>query len=301
MLQSESSNTKIFEGGTAMLELPYVVGDFTWTGVDYIGEASIGWYSFDLRKHENKLWTLAYCGDIDLCGNKRPQSMYRETVWGSGPKLAAVVHSPFPTFGPRLGTTWGYDDVHAHWNWEGYEGKKLKVEVYSRCEKVELWLNGRRLGCKPSSRATRYKAVFEVPYRPGALSAVGFENGKPTARLRLETAGKPAALRLIREPRPLRAGGQDLAYLRAEVVDARGRRVPKAMNRIEIEVSGAASLAGFGSANPQNLDSFQDATHPAFEGRALLALRGAKKPGLVTVKAASLGLRPAFCRLRSTA
>jgi beta-galactosidase len=299
MYQSESSNQKIFESGMAMLEKPYVIGDFTWTGFDYIGEASIGWISFNLKKYDNRIWTLAYCGDLDLSGFKRPQSHYRETVWGSGPKMSLMVHSPFPTFGPREGMHWGFDDVQAHWSWPGYEGKKLKVEVYTRCEKVELFLNGRRIGSQKCGRSTKFKAAFQVPYRPGALSAVGYEKGKAVARCRLETAGTPAALRLVPERPSLKAGGQDLAFVHAEVVDGRGRRVPQARPRIEVAVKGAATQAAFGSADPQNLESFQDAGHPAFEGRALLVLRSGKSKGFVQVSASSPGLRPARLRLRS--
>ncbi len=296
--QSESANQKIFESCTAMQELPQVTGDFVWTGWDYIGEASIGWFSFDMRRPQNKKWTLAYCGDLDLLGHARPQNLYRRTVWGSGPKLSILVKSPSPSFGKRWVGTWSYDDVHPHWNWPGDEGKKLRVELYSRCEKVELFLNGRRIGRKETGKNTRYKALFRVPYRPGTLSAVGYVGGKVAERVRLDTAGKAAALRLTPEKRLLKAGGQDLGYVHVEVVDARGRRVPQATDRIRVEVKGAASQAGFGTANPINLESFQDAEHPAFEGRALLVVRTGKGSGEAVIRAEAPGLKPARLRLQ---
>jgi beta-galactosidase len=301
LYQSESSNAKMFEAWAAGQGQPYVIGDFSWTGYDYIGEASIGYYNFDLRRGENKLWTLAYCGDLDLCGYKRPQSLYRETLWGSGPKISAVVHSPFPTFGrsPGLGHGWTYADVRSHWNWTGWEGKKLGVDVYTRCERVELWLNGKRIGVKKVGRNTRFMARFKVPYRPGKLEAVGFEGGKRIAQWALVTAGAPAGLRVRAERPNLKADGQDLAFVHLEVVDRQGRRVPTAQNSLQVEVAGAASLAGLGTGHPQNIESFQDPVHPAFEGRALLALRTTRRAGSIRVRVTSPGLKPAVIALKA--
>ncbi len=299
MYQSESSSQEIFESCMAMQELPYVIGDFVWTGYDYIGEASIGWYSFNWEKGENRLWTLAYCGDLDLLGHPRAQNLYRRTLWQSGPRVSAVVHSPFPTFGPRKLGNWGYQDAHAHWTWPGWEGRKLKVDLYTRCDKVVLLLNGRRIGSRKVGRGTKFMASFQVPYKPGALTALAYEGGRLAARCRLDTAGEPAALRLRPERPSLKSGGQDLAFIQAEVVDAKGRRVPHATHRLRVEVAGAGSLAGFGSANPLNIESFQDSSHPAFEGRALLAIRSLKSRGAVAVTARAPGLKPARLALKA--
>jgi beta-galactosidase len=298
MYQSESSNQRIFESAMAAQDMPWVVGDFVWTGFDYIGEASIGYHSFDLSKRENRMWTLAYCGDLDLCGYKRPQSYYREAVSGTGPKISAMVRSPFPSFGPRQAGTWCFVDVQAHWTWPGWEGKKLTVEVYSRCERVELRLNGRLVGRAKPSRANKFRPSFKISYQPGALLAEGFEGKKKVAKWALQTTGKPAALRLQAERSSLKADGQDLAFVHVEVLDRLGRRVPFADNLVKLEISGAAHQLGFGSSHPQNLESFQDQEHRAFEGRALLALRAGKSKGQVRIKAFSEGLKPASISLR---
>jgi beta-galactosidase len=300
LYQSESGAENIFKGWAAGQGQAYVVGDFPWTGYDYIGEASIGYYNFDLRRGENKLWTLAYCGDLDLCGYKRPQSYYREVLRGSGPKISAMVRCPVPSFGtsPGLGKGWTFDDVRPHWNWPGWEGKKLGVDVYTRCERVELRLNGKRVGVKKAGRNTQFKARFKVPYLPGRLEAWGLEGGQKTCHWTLSTAGAPAAVRVTAERGNLKADGQDLGFLHLEVVDRQGRRVPTARNILQVEVKGAASLAGLGTGHPQNIDSFQDNVHAAFEGRALLALRTGRRAGAVRVKLSSPGLKAALISLK---
>lgn len=299
--QSESNCEKMFESWEQSRDQPYVVGDFAWTGWDYIGEASIGWCSFDLRERENKLWTLAYCGDIDICGYKRPQNDYRETLWGTGDNLAIVVHSPEPTFGPSpmLGKGWSFADVHPHWTWTRNEGKRMTVDVFTRCENVELRLNGKKIGTKKVGKETRFTARFEVPYKPGTIEARGFTAGKKITEQSLVTTGPAVGLRLRAEKNRLTADGQDLAYVHVEVVDAKGRRVPTARVPVTVEVEGAANLIGFGTGHPRNLDSFQDPTHDTFEGRALLALRSLRRPGLIRLRAVSPGLRPAALSLKT--
>jgi beta-galactosidase len=291
--QSESSSQRIFESCFETQEMPWVIGDFVWTGYDYIGEASIGWHSFDLSKRENRMWTTAHCGDLDLCGHARPQNHYRQVMWGTGPALALAVHSPFPSFGPRVAGSWSYDDVQPHWNWAGYEGKKLAVDVYTQCDRVELRLNGRKIGTAKSDKATKFKASFKVPYQPGRLMAVGYREGKKAGEAVLQTAGKPVALRLRSEKALVDADGQSLLFAHVDVVDGSGRRVPTADNLLAVETSGAAERVAFGTAHPQNLDSFADAEHRAYEGRALLVFRAGAKKGGLRVKVSSAGLKSA--------
>jgi len=132
-----------------------------WTSFDYIGEASIGWRGFWPDEHLYP-WTLAYCGDIDICGWKRPQSYYRDVLWQPN-QLSLFVKAPEPTFElnqkKEFWSQWHWHDVLSDWNWQGYEGKPMEVNVYSSCKQVELFLNGKSLGKKPTNRDNQFIAV----------------------------------------------------------------------------------------------------------------------------------------------
>ncbi|MEP6514471.1 MAG: DUF4982 domain-containing protein [Parafilimonas sp.] len=119
-----------------------MIGDFVWTGFDYIGEASIGWLGYPQE-------TNFYPWDIDICGWKRPQSFYRDALWKEN-QLSVFVKPPRPSFSvnPKKEdwSIWNWNDVVADWNWKGYEDSALEVNVYSSCDETELFLNGKSLG-----------------------------------------------------------------------------------------------------------------------------------------------------------
>ncbi|MEA3400637.1 MAG: glycoside hydrolase family 2 TIM barrel-domain containing protein, partial [Armatimonadota bacterium] len=141
---SESTAGEAFEHWMSVLELDHVIGDFVWTALDYLGEAGIGRVYFEgepfsfLGDHP---WHQANCGDLDLCGFKRPQSYYRDVLWERGDPLYIAVHSPVPEGKTPALTYWGWQDVWPNWTWLGREGQSFQVDVYSACEKVELFLN----------------------------------------------------------------------------------------------------------------------------------------------------------------
>ena len=140
ILSTESFPLESFKYWMAVLDYPWVIGDFVWTGYDYLGEASIGWRG---HPHEGSFypWNHAYCGDLDICGFKRPQSYYRDILWKNGNQISLFVISPTPSFpvnhNKEKWSKWNWQDVIGHWNWPEYKGKVLKVEVYSSCEEIE--------------------------------------------------------------------------------------------------------------------------------------------------------------------
>ncbi len=123
MMGTESYALEAFGSWMEVEDNPYVIGDFVWTGFDYIGEASIGWLGYD-QYAAFYPWNLAYCGDIDICGWKRPQSYYRDVLWKPN-QLSLFVKSPKPSFAenPKLQTwsRWNWKDVVPEWNWKGNE------------------------------------------------------------------------------------------------------------------------------------------------------------------------------------
>jgi beta-galactosidase len=154
MVGTESFPKEAFENWMSVLDNSFVAGDFVWTSLDYLGESGIGRVHFG-GENESFLgqypWHQANCGDLDLCGFKRPQSYYRDMLWQNGDKLYIAVHYPVPEGKTPVVTLWGWPDVGASWTWPGQEGQTFTVDVYSACEKVELFLNGKSLGVQPTT------------------------------------------------------------------------------------------------------------------------------------------------------
>ncbi|MEN4100931.1 MAG: glycoside hydrolase family 2 TIM barrel-domain containing protein, partial [Anaerolineaceae bacterium] len=298
MVGTESFPLEAFENWQSVLELPYVIGDFVWTSLDYLGEAGIG------REHyagENAPflpgwpWHQAYCGDLDLCGFKRPQSFYRDIVWERGEPLYLAVHAPIPAGQTPTVSRWGWPDEWECWNWPGSEGDHLRVQVYSRSEEVELWLNGRSLGRKPAGKPQRLIAQFDaVPYEPGELKAVAYDGGAVTATRLLRTTGAPAALRLTPDRAQLQAGLRhgtaDLSYVMVEVVDAHGQVVPNADPLLQFSLSGPGEIIAVGSGNPTTTEPYVGSQRKAFRGRALVVVKASGQAGTINLAAAADGM-----------
>ena len=297
MYGAESYPLEAFDAWMNVLDHSYVVGDFVWTAFDYIGEASIGWRGY-WQESNFYPWNLAYCGDIDICGWKRPQSFYRDALWKEN-QLSLFVRAPRPTFEPnpkrQSWSKWHWHDVLADWNWKGYEGRPLDVDVYSSCAEVELFLNGKSLGRKDTNRSNQFTATWSVPYRPGTLKAVGYGKTPRTAaaHAELRTAAEPARLKLTADRPRVRADGQDLSYVTVEVVDARGVRHPRAENLVRFNVEGPGTLVGVGNANPVSTESYQQPQRKTWQGRALVVVKSGKQPGRIILRATTQGLPPA--------
>ena len=279
ILATETNPRDAFDYWMNVVDHDYVLGDFVWTAFDYMGEAGLGWLSYGHPASEVFPWTLAYSGDLDISGLKRPQSYYRDVLWNRGSKLSAFVHRPAPSFAGENDSPWGWDDVVPSWTWPGLESQPLRVDVYSACERVRLILNGKDLSVKPTSRETRFKASWQVPYEPGALTAVGYNKNTEVAHWSLHTVGEPAGLRLTADRSVISADGQDLSYVTVEVVDAGGLRHPEAQKLIRFTVEGEGTLAAVGSSKPKTLESFQRPERTTFEGRCLVILKSGRDPG----------------------
>ena len=230
MFCTESYPLDTFGAWMAVLDHPYVIGDFVWTAWDYLGEASIGWRGYD-QQHDFFPWNLAFCGDIDICGWRRPQSFCRQTLWQKD-QLSLFVQAPQPSFpqNPKRKdwSRWHFDDLRSSWNWETNATEPLLVTIFSSCDEVELVLNGKTLGRKPTSRATEFKAVWPVPYAPGTLEAVGYDDGRKVATSALRTAQPPSRIRLTPDRQRLRPNGEDLCYITVELVDTENVVNPEA-------------------------------------------------------------------------
>jgi beta-galactosidase len=302
MYGSESYPLEAFDSWMNVIDHPYVIGDFVWTAFDYIGEASIGWRGY-WQEQSFYPWTLAYCGDIDTCGWKRPQSYYRDALWKAD-QLSIFVKPPTPSYpinpNRQSWSKWHWHDVVANWNWQGHEKEALEVSVYSSCEEVELLLNGKSLGRKPTNRSTAFTATWDVPYQAGVLHAVGYNGGRATSFADLKSAGQPSAMKLTPDRARIVADNQDLSYVTVELVDAKGVRNPTADNSIRFAIEGPGTIVAVANANPISTESYQRPQRKAWQGRCLVIVKSTQQAGPITITASSSGLRPAKVVLSST-
>jgi beta-galactosidase len=301
MFATESYALTQFDYWMGVLDHPWVIGDFIWTGFDYIGEAGIGWRGYWQEKNFYP-WNLAYCGDIDICGWKRPQSFYRNALWKKD-QLSVFVKPLQPSFpiNPKKEdwSIWNWDDVVADWNWKGDEDSIFEVNVYSSCDEVELFLNGRSLGRKQTNRSTKFMAVFNVHYAAGELKAVGYTNGKKVNTSILRTADEPTQIKLFSDRSIIKADNEDLSYVTVELLDKNGVRNPKADNLIHFSIEGEGTIVGVGNANPTSVESYQSPQRKAWQGRCLVVIKSTHHSGKIVLKATSEKLQPAEITITS--
>ncbi len=295
MVQTESYALEAFKSWMDVLDHPWLIGDFVWTGFDYIGEASIGWRGY-WQEQNFFPWNLAYCGDIDICGWKRPQSYYRDALWKTS-QLSLFVKPPEPSFPENpdkmFWSKWNWFDAVADWNWAGYENTPLEVTAYSSCDEVELFINNRSLGKMKTDRTTEFKAAWNVPFQPGELKAVGYKGKKPVNTAILRSAAVPTQIGLTADRNEINADGQDLSYITVELLDDNGIRNPKSGNPVKFEIEGPGKIIGTGNANPVSLESYTEPERKAWQGRCLVVIKSERDKGRITLKASSAGLKPA--------
>jgi beta-galactosidase len=261
---------------------PNVMGEFVWTGFDYLGEPTP---YFGGRGPNEKDWPArsSYFGMVDLAGFPKDRYYLYQSVWSKAP----MVH------------------VLPHWNWAGREGQNIPVMAYSNGDEVELFLNGKSLGRKkrfsepveipvgnnisPDHKfSTRYRLLWQVPYQPGTLKAVAYQGGKQVAVDEVHTAGVAAKVRLIADRGAIQADGEDLSFITVRIEDKDGNLVPGADNLVHFTVTGAGSIAAVDNGNAATVEPFQANQRKAFSGMALLIVRSQKgQKGSIHITATS--------------
>jgi beta-galactosidase len=261
----------------------YVIGDFMWTGADYLGEAR--WPS----KSSNS-------GVLDLCGFPKDGYYFYQSQWTNKP----LVHL-FP-----------------HWNWAGHEGEVVPVIAYTNCDSVELFLNGKSFGIKsvvfpqqgnsggwnafdhPFVAATTsdLHLSWDVPYEPGTLKAIGRKNGKIITE-EVRTTSKPAAIRLSADRNDIIADAHDIVNVKVEIVDENGSVVPDANDRIEFSVEGEGTLTGTDNGNSEDRTMMKSKERNAFNGLALAVVQSTEVCGTIRVTATSANLKRAVLQVVS--
>ena len=295
MVGTESFALEAFDNWQLVEKLPYVIGDFVWTGLDYLGESGIGRTWIEGTEPGGQLgswpWHISGCGDIDVLGIRKSQSYYREALWRPG-VLHIAVHPPTAKGQVERISQWGWPNVKNHWTWPGQEGKLLRIDVYSSCQRVELKLNGRLIGEKSTTRAERYIATFEVPYEPGELLAIGKRERQMPVEVKLHTAGQPAELRVTPDRKTIHTSRNDLAYVLIEVLDAKGTVVPNVALPVHVQVSGAGELAALANADPIDTASYRSSPRITYQGVCQAIVRP-HSTGPITLMARTERLKPA--------
>ena len=256
----------------------YVIGDFAWTGFDYLGES---WWP----------GKLAASGPLDTCGFKKDAYYFYQSIWTEKP----MIHL-FP-----------------HWNWPERIGKVVPVVVYSNCEVVELFVNGKSFGAKARefprqgaeggwntyarpivrSSTVDMQLVWDVPYEEGKVVAVGYKNGEAVVRSCIQTAGEAEKLELIADKSSLHSNRPDVIHLSIRALDADGIPVPFANHLLKVTVQGAARLIGLDNGDPTSHASYKGTERHLFNGMALAILQSDGTTGAITVKVEAEGLEDA--------
>ncbi|MCU1388121.1 MAG: glycoside hydrolase family 2 sugar binding [Ilumatobacteraceae bacterium] len=292
---SETHPTKIGEEWPMVTGSPQIIGDFTWTGWDYLGEVGVGRVEHADDQPERPMstfqgpypWLAAWCGDIDITGHRRPQSYYREIVFGlrTDPYIA-VARPEHHDRHLAHSSPWSWTDAVSSWSWPAFEGRPVTVEVYADADEVELLVNGRSVGSKPAGAAQRYRTEFELTYEPGEIVAVARRGGTELGRHVLSSASGPTSLQMRVDRPEISAESSDLAYVELTLVDAAGVACHTEQRHLTIEVDGPGVLQGLCSANPKTDENFTSGSCTTFDGRALAVIRPTG-PGQIAVNAAA--------------
>lgn len=303
ILQTESYPRDAFTNWKAVNDHSYIIGDFVWTAMDYLGESGIGrhYYTGEVKgeHYERDLfpWHGAYCGDIDLIGWRKPISHYREMLYSSTKKLYMAVKEPNNYYGEMHETLWSVWPTWESWNWPGHEGKSIDVEVYSNYPAVRLYQNGTLVGEKATSGAEEFKAVFSLSYQTGELKAVGLLNGKEVAPFILKSAGATALIKLNPDKTVLKPDGQDLSFVRVNLTDVQGIQQPNADDLLTFEIEGPGTIVGVANANLTDTDPYVANTRRAWKGQALVIVKSKREKGNIRLKVTSAKLQEAILEL----
>ncbi len=247
-------------------ENPFIMGEFVWTGFDYLGEPTPYYEEWPSRS--------SYFGIIDLCGIPKDRFYLYQSKWAYKKTLHLL----------------------PHWTWPGREGEITPVHCYSSWDTVELFVNGVSQGVRtkhPKNLLERYRLVWNgVIYKPGEIKAVAYDaRGKAVKETVVHTAGKPAGIRLTIDKKNMKADGDDTAFILVTIVDRKNNLCPRADNLVRFRINGPAGIAGVDNGNPASIEPFQADYRKAFNGKCILYLRSIREiKGIITVTAESDGL-----------
>ena len=271
-------------------DLPYCIGEFVWTGFDYLGEPTP--YYTDWPSHSSLF------GIIDLAGLPKDRYYLYRSHWN---KDAETLH------------------ILPHWNWEGREGEVTPVFVYTNYPSAELFINGKSQGKRTKDlsvtidnsadsvstanlkRQQRYRLMWmDTKYEPGTLKVVAYDkDGNAVAEEEVHTAGKPHHIELTADRDRLKADGKDLSFINVRVVDKNGNLCPDATHKVKFNVRGSGSYRAAANGDPSSLESFQAPQMSLFKGQLTAVVQTEETPGVIVFEASASGVKSAKIELIS--
>lgn len=294
LVGSETKPPDLDKNWELVEKLPYVIGDFDWTAWDYIGETGIGKINYTDQQsmgfYAPYPCKIAYCGDINILGNRRPISYWRELIWGLRKAPYIAVQLPQHYGEPQSTTQWSMSDAVRSWNWNGYEGKPVKVEVYAAADEVELLINGQRVERKKVGETKKYITIFDTTYHAGKVEVIAYSDGKECGRDEILTASDEVVIAAKADRTQIPADGSDIAYIDICMQDALGILNPNADKAVSISLDGPGEIMGYGSADPESEENYYDMVAKAYEGKLRAAVRGTGETGKIVVTLSADGL-----------
>ena len=271
-------------------DLPYCMGEFVWTGFDYLGEPTP--YYTNWPSHSSLF------GIIDLAGIPKDRYYLYRSHWNKGEKTLHIL---------------------PHWNWEGREGEVTPVFVYTNYPSAELFINGKSQGKrtkdlsveidssyteaaqKSFERQKRYRLMWmDTKYEPGTVKVVAYdENGKAVDEAEIHTAGKPHHIVLTADRNQLQADGKDLSFINVKIVDKDGNFCPNETRQIKFKVKGAGTFRAAANGNSASLESFQEPQMKLFSGQLTAIVQSAEEAGTITFEASAPGVKSAKLILKA--
>ncbi len=265
-------------------DLPYCIGEFVWTGFDYLGEPTP--YYTNWPSHSSLF------GIVDLAGIPKDRFYLYRSHWN---KKEETLH------------------VLPHWTWTGREGEVTPIFVYTNYPSAEVFINGKSQGKKTKDlsvklegsytdeakasfeRQKRYRLMWmDTRYEPGTVKVVAYdENGKAVAETEVHTAGKPYKIELSADRNEIQADGRDISFINVKVVDKDGNLCPDATNQIRFKVKGQGAFKAVANGNPVSLESFQEPKMKVFSGQLTALIQSSEESGAMELEASSPGLKSA--------
>ena len=263
----------------------WCMGQFVWTGFDYLGEPSP--YDTDAWPNHSSVF-----GIIDLASIPKDRYYLYRSQWN---KMDETLH------------------VLPHWNWEGREGEIVPVFVYTSYPSAELFVNGISQGirtfaepdgnvpCLGEDAMKRFRLMWnDVVYQKGEIRVVAYNaDGKAVAEKTVRTAGKASAIRLTPDRTVLKADGEDLCYLNVSLVDKDGNPVPADSRLVNVKVSGAGSFRAIANGDPTSLEPFQKPQMHLFSGQLTVIVQSGTEPGEITVEVSGKGVRKEVLKIKT--
>lgn len=257
-------------------DFPWVIGEFVWTGFDYLGEPT---------PYDN-FWPSrsSYFGISDLAGLPKDRFYLYRSRWNPTEETLHIL---------------------PHWNWKGREGEVTPVFVYTNYDSAELFVNGKSQGIQrkvsDQSKQHRYRLMWmDVKYEPGTLKVVAYDaNGKAVAEKLVVTAGKPHSIKLEADRKTIQADGEDISFVTATVVDKNGNECPTASNQLNFTVRGAGTYRAACNGDATSLEQFHLPTMKVFNGKLVILVQSTSETGSIQLDVTGAGLKKAQIQLEA--